>query len=299
MICFAGQYYWNCLIAKNNKEVIFYFLEDMFGVENHSLSRNKQSEKQIRFGAREGVFWLPDAEILVVWKGKVVRMRANQIGDGMLVPLLFEREVVKVADRSWVVNWLSLYQEYDEDNDSWQTFLWKYPWGEWGMQAINNVSNQHNLGIFIEKIGKFVQVTWATPFSRDWSSPSVQEALWFLIGICLWYGAPKNKTDQTISTWQVNVPCLWEIMRHEALIKNALEVCREQGILLIHSDVKQRDLTVWNWTIHDVELVAFLRAVWTDMRPVSVLQSTSEGLIVDYLEENGVKWDYVLKFVGK
>ncbi|MBP6257253.1 hypothetical protein KA405_06260 [Patescibacteria group bacterium] len=78
-------------------------------------------------------------------------------------------------------------------------------------------------------------------------------------------------------------------MRHEALINKALDVCREQGILLIHSDVQQRDLTVWNWTIHDTELVAFLRAIWTDTRPVSVLQPTSERLIVDYLEENGVK----------
>ena len=74
-------------------------------------------------------------------------------------------------------------------------------------------------------------------------------------------------------------------MRHEALINNALEVCREQGIFLIHSDVKQRDLAVWNWTIHDTELVAFLRSIWTDTRPVSVLQSTSELLIVDYSEE--------------
>ena len=271
----------------------------MFGVENHCLSRNKQSEKQIRFAVREGVFWLPDAEILVVWKGKAVRMRANQIGDGMIVPLLYEREAVKIIDWSWVIKWLSLYQEYDEDNDSWQTYLWKYPWWESWMQAINELSNQHDLGIFIEKVGKFVQVTWAKSFFHDWSVPTVQEALWFLVGICLWYGAPKNKTDQTITTWQVNLPCLWEIMRHEALINNALEVCREQGIFLIHSDVKQRDLAVWNWTIHDTELVAFLRSIWTDTRPVSVLQSTSELLIVDYSEEKWVKWDYVLKFVGK
>ncbi len=271
----------------------------MFGVENHCLTRNKQSEKQIRFAAREGVFWLPDAEILIVWKGKVSRMRTNQIGDGMLVPLQFERKLVKTIDRNWVTKWLSLYQEYDEESDSWQTFLWKYPWWEEGMQAINELSNQHDLGIFIEKVGKFVQVTWAKSFFYDWSVPTVQEALWFLVGICLWYGAPKNKADQTITTWQVNLPCLWEIMRHEALINKALDVCREQGILLIHSDVQQRDLTVWNWTIHDTELVAFLRAIWTDTRPVSVLQPTSERLIVDYLEENGVKWDYVLKFVGK
>lgn len=271
----------------------------MFGVENHCLSRNKQSEKQIRFAAREGVFWLPDAEILIVWKGKAVRMAANQIGDGMQVPLVFEREVVKTIDWSWVTKWLSLYQEYDEESDSWQTFLWKYQWGEEGMQAINALRQRHDWGIVVQKVWKFVQVTWAQSFSRDGTIPTVQEALWFLVGICLWYGAPKNKTDQTISTWQVNVPCLGEIMRHEALINKALEVCHEQGILLIHSDVQQRDLTVWNWTIHDTELVGLLRAIWTNTRPVSLLQSTSERLIVDYLEEKWVKWDYVLKFVGK
>ena len=78
-------------------------------------------------------------------------------------------------------------------------------------------------------------------------------------------------------------------MRHEELIKNALEICREQGLFLIHSDVKQRDLTVWNWTIHDSELIAFLRAIWTDERPASLLESSTERLVREYLEENTVK----------
>ncbi len=53
-------------------------------------------------------------------------------------------------------------------------------------------------------------------------------------------------------------------MRHESLLKRVIEVCNEHGLFWIHSDVKQRDLTVWNWTIHDAELIAYLRAFWTD-----------------------------------
>ena len=78
-------------------------------------------------------------------------------------------------------------------------------------------------------------------------------------------------------------------MRHEALINKALDVCREQGIFLIHSDVKQRDLTVRNWTIHDAELLGLLRAIWTDERPMSLLESTTERLVHEYLEEKRVK----------
>lgn len=279
--------------------ILFFCIVHMLNLEKQCIIRDKYSDKLIRFVADEGVFWLPDAEIAVVWKWSVLWRRANQIGNKMMIPLRYERWCVDTIDWSRMIKWLSLYQEYDEESDSWKTFLWKYPWGEEGMQVINDLSKQRDLGISIQKVEKFVQVIWAYSFSWADTLSTLPEALWFLVGICLWYGAPKNKTDQTIATWQVNLPCLWEIMRHETMIHHALEVCRENGIFVVHSDVQHRDLAVQNWTIHDNELIAFLRAIWLNEWPLSLLESTTERLVRDSLQEEWVKWDYVLKFVGK
>jgi hypothetical protein len=271
----------------------------MIDCTQHCLSREKQSEKVIRFAAREGVFWLPDAEILVLWKGNCVWMPAKQVGDGVWISLVYTRPVIETINWQRVVYGLSLYQEYDEDSDLWQTYLRKYPWGEAWMIAMNAMSKQFDLGISVGKEGKFVALMWGIVAKRQWEFLSIDQAFGVLVWISLGYGAPKNKTDHMIMSWQVNLPCLGEIMRHESLITHVLEVCSAHWIFVIHSEVKQRDLTVRNWTIHDPEVLALLRAIRTQTRPVSVLDLWTERLVHEYLEQNGVKWDYVLKFVRK
>jgi len=69
---------------------------------------------------------LPDADILIVWKGNTGWTPAKQIGDAMQVPLAYDRPYVATIDWDRVVRGLSIYQPYDEDDALWKTYLWKF-----------------------------------------------------------------------------------------------------------------------------------------------------------------------------
>jgi hypothetical protein len=62
---------------------------------------------------------------------------AKQIGDGMKLILHYPVRQFVVSSAHALEAGLSVYKEYDETNDQWATYLYKYAGGDEGREKIN------------------------------------------------------------------------------------------------------------------------------------------------------------------
>lgn len=109
--------------------------------------------------AKEGDFLVPDGEILVLWKQSLHRLPTKQIGDGMSVVVHRARQDSLQVDTESLLRGMSIYQEYDEHKNTWQTYLYKYGGDEEAIQRINSLFICLSLsGYQVKKIGRFVQL---------------------------------------------------------------------------------------------------------------------------------------------
>gem|GEM_PF-4418545 len=67
----------------------------MVDIRNYVCAKTPVSEKRYTVTCKEGVFTLPDAEIVVYWKQNFQWMLPQQIGDGMSIPLFYPKHPLK------------------------------------------------------------------------------------------------------------------------------------------------------------------------------------------------------------
>lgn len=274
----------------------------MYDIRDHVIWRTPASEKECAVSCKEGNFLLSDAEVVVYRKQEFHRMHPKNIGDGMRIPLHYPAHNFVHGDLPIhaLESGLCAYKEYDEESDVWSTYLYKYAAGEEGREKIQRYLKQiGSNGVLIVEKG-FTRIEWmATNTTLD-MYVSFQEKLAYMIGICLWYGKPKQIGDDRLMSWHIWLPLIWSLGHIYPSLEQLRDELAREGIFLVTSVQKQQVGSLVQISIHDEWVLDILESIrFGQHASVSRYEQLTDKLLSFLWDEKGILDNSVLKFVSK
>lgn len=201
--------------------------------------------------------------VLVFHKNKFQEKKVNQLGDWMKIFFLTNKYVYDWFSKDFVVNWLSIFQDFDENDGLFKTYLYKYPKTE--LNSIKEYINSldiNDLNIFDD--WKFVQIRWgdfhldlfAKVFS-ELDNNQFRNAFSFLMWIVLWYW--KIDIDHNINNVKINLPLKGSILKIQDLLLEFFQKLFSKNVFLKYDMIQKKigyDLQI---SIDDKNFLIFLQ----------------------------------------
>lgn len=304
---------------ENNKKIAKLFVKDFFeglfkksilagslykmqDISDHLIVKSRFSEKKLTVSCKEGKFLVPDAEVVVFWKQKFHRIHVQQIGDGMKLVLCYPPHKIPKLSVHAVETWLCLYQEYDESTDNLKTYLYKYSWGETWRMIVNNYLKTSGSTCFLMTEKWFTRVLWTTinVSSLLPTFSTFTDQLSCLVGVCLWYGKPKQITSDRCLSRHVVIPLVWSLAMVYPLLQKLIEDLAREGVFMVCSEQQQKVGSLLQITLYDEQLLDILSKIWLGTTPAQSRYTHLSQELADMIWEAHKRWENsVLKFVTK
>ena len=162
-----------------------------------------------------------EQEIAVYHKRSWQWMNTKHIGDNVFVARFHKRPfVVYDLDLVWLSRGLSIYQEYDEQTDSLQSYLYKFPKDDDLLDEVNTLLEHYHAWVAVRQKNNFIVLEWSLQYidtdqmlvelSHGW----YKAILSFLFGMSLWYGTFASE-DELLHGCDIYLPMHWSVTRYE------------------------------------------------------------------------------------
>lgn len=154
-------------------------------------------------------------EVLVWQKRGWHWVNTNEIGDGSQVVYVCKRPYLATKlNKEWLLRGMSLYQEYDEIENSMQTYLYKFSKDDRALETVQNFLDTRKVGYQVMRKDRFV-VLEGDPITfgeRDTTLIQLTHAghgglLSFLCGLVIAYGNI-DQEDEVLHTIHISLPLI-------------------------------------------------------------------------------------------
>ncbi len=246
-------------------------------------------EATSNFQVKEWVFNVYADDILVLFRGDIVSRHISDLGDGMKIPMLLEREDIIAFNPSSFDVWLSIYTWFDEN--IWENKIYAYGTKDKQVDSINTmITNLWSKGSLIP--WKFVEIDWLD-IKEQWESLS--EMLSYVLWLVTIYW---NFTSiwQAISHAVIQLPLVWSIVSEEENILKIVQLLRENKMFMIIDYQAMKSGQLMQINIDDQEILDIWSEWlwWERFDQTWVLQQIQEK----YWDSLDLS-NYVLKFLRK
>ncbi|USN54249.1 MAG: hypothetical protein H6765_06835 [Candidatus Peribacteria bacterium] len=249
-------------------------------LEKHCIVRNcTDPSRQTTLSFPETSVTLPELEVLVWWKQAFHRRSVREVGDGMQLLLIYERPyILNDLAVEVFVNALSLYQEYDEEQNSYATFLYKFPKGGETLQVLQDVLDAYSDEVSVSQ-GRFTQLLGVPVLSKSevekvLHKQKIAGALSLLFGLLMGYGNLRGE-GSILHNAHIKLPLMGSIVLYRDLIIASFQLLREHGMFLQYQEIQAKEVSYLEIYISDWEILQHM-ATW--IAPGSTYTSVSKFL---------------------
>lgn len=232
------------LIDKNNLIWFWQTEETLFNVWDLNIQTDKE-------------------KILTYYKNSFHIKEKKKIWDKMMVFLHFSREEINYnkININWFLNWLSIYQEYDEKNNIFNSYIYEFP-----KQEIDDLNDiiftliEENNFLILE--WNIVKINWIFN-NQDNIFWNIENALknndlWFLISFLFWltfaYWKFDLKNDSLL--WaKIHIPLVWNLINKQENFDKIINFFAQNWVFL-KSDILDKKIGyTYQISINDWEVL--------------------------------------------
>lgn len=237
-------------------------------LDDHLVVGERFSDRTFSTAFKEGIWTLPDAEIGVWWKWNIHFVRANQLGDGMQVIVVYKRPrftLSNIVDPSFLVAGMSVYEEYDEEKDVMQIYLYKHKKDTEELELLNKILETYQLTPRVDQRWNFVVINFpehASPvINTVWDKRVFAQHLSFFLGLLLAYPSGGSILSQTksLTTWKSTIPLVGSISSYEKRIADMFHTLQEHGLFVTVHQQTETIGSLLQITVTDWEILSMLR----------------------------------------
>ena len=206
-----------------------------------------------------------------IWRKRARhRVPTNEIGDGMQwVHILGRPFLIPSLDIQWVIKWMSIFQEFDEDVGFMKTYMYKFSKQDDVLHHVQSIMKNLLPWYSLVRDGRFIQLRWEqVSYEQDLEKFSIWLSHWwiscvlsYLWWLCMWYG------DVCFSSMpdslHITIPLVGSITTREPYIHKIISVLQDHGMYISVQTQNQSFGQSLQIRITDREIIAiFAHWLW-------------------------------------
>ena len=248
------------------------------------------------FYVKEWNFRSRGKETFVFHKRQLKIMNIRDIGDGMRIPFLKNKSLLKKYDNTMVKFWMSSYQWFDEKNG--ETKYYAYWAKSDTIKWVNLVSEQLELWVELKE-WKFVEIQWwehdSSFITHVIASQKLDDISSFLFGIALIYGN-WSRIENSLSHVSVQLPLVDSLASLEDHLLKMIDIFFDNKLFMTYDyqDMKAGQLMQIHIDDHEI-LDVWSGRLWGEEYDLGEYKSK----IDEYVWQSNFTKDKVLKFLHK
>lgn len=203
------------------------------------LQHIRDESKQISCVFQETKKSVPLADTAVWQKRAWQRMGVNEIGDGMQwIEIVWRPFILPHLHATWMLKWMSIYQEFDEEVWFMKTYMYKFSKQEEVLHHVQSIMKSQLPWYALVRDGRFIQLrgeqiayekdieAFSVALLHEWITAPLSYLWW----LCVGYG--DVYFDAMPDSLHVTIPLVWSIASREAYIHKVLHCLQDHGMYI-------------------------------------------------------------------